>query len=68
MIHIDTYGTVNKVFIDVIKPLVHLYRTSTCSNRRQPTKWKNLYAKSTIDATNNVNNDWAIKDAAVHQL
>uniref|UniRef100_A0A915J1B2 Zinc finger PHD-type domain-containing protein n=1 Tax=Romanomermis culicivorax TaxID=13658 RepID=A0A915J1B2_ROMCU len=35
---------------------------------RQPTKWKNLYAKSTMDATNNVNNDWAIKDAAVHEL
>uniref|UniRef100_A0A915KTD3 SWIM-type domain-containing protein n=1 Tax=Romanomermis culicivorax TaxID=13658 RepID=A0A915KTD3_ROMCU len=35
---------------------------------RQTTKWINLYAKSYVDATNNVNKDWAIKDAAVHKL
>uniref|UniRef100_A0A915HQX1 SWIM-type domain-containing protein n=1 Tax=Romanomermis culicivorax TaxID=13658 RepID=A0A915HQX1_ROMCU len=32
MIHIDKYGMVENVFIDVIKPLVHLPQTSTCSN------------------------------------
>uniref|UniRef100_A0A915J3W5 Uncharacterized protein n=1 Tax=Romanomermis culicivorax TaxID=13658 RepID=A0A915J3W5_ROMCU len=30
--HIDTYGTVDDLFINLIKPLVHLYQTSTCSN------------------------------------
>uniref|UniRef100_A0A915HZP2 Uncharacterized protein n=1 Tax=Romanomermis culicivorax TaxID=13658 RepID=A0A915HZP2_ROMCU len=32
---------------------------------RQMTKWINLYAESYVDAMNNVNKDWAIKDAAI---
>uniref|UniRef100_A0A915IXJ0 Uncharacterized protein n=1 Tax=Romanomermis culicivorax TaxID=13658 RepID=A0A915IXJ0_ROMCU len=38
MIHTDTYCTIENVFIDVIKPLVHLYRISTCSNSNCPNK------------------------------
>uniref|UniRef100_A0A915HP61 Uncharacterized protein n=1 Tax=Romanomermis culicivorax TaxID=13658 RepID=A0A915HP61_ROMCU len=35
---IDTFRAVDKFFINLIKPLVHLHRTSTCSNRNCSSK------------------------------